>query len=861
MKKKILSVALLLLVILVGSNSAQAQVFTPKYLNISTNNTSLIFNAGEKVDLKVSLGSSNLPRDKAKIEYGIVREIKEGNVIQYEPISVSVVENIYTNSSIQDVKMEIPNSLNINSTSTYVFYARTYVTDDVDQENFLVSRQSFRIKGNNALPLTKIKYIDLLNSNGKRYSLTHGPSIYDLSKTKYKGVASSTSLEITFESNVDTTINPTIVFSKLRSDSKLDDFSPSSIVIKKGLNDVLIPLPVFNYEAGVYQGVLKLGNGIPDVAFQYIVSGEMVTFGQPKYNVDNNSKSLVFNIYGAPVDLDLDIKLNNLSTSTIDKMLSASALVYNTEFVLKDVKGREVYRTSESIDFSTSTHSLLIPSGVHNFAIVDIKTFNTDGKVIYEGTKDLNLPSDRDTTWTVVVLVILLLLALVSVIFIKNNYFRIIVLILAMALLFFGFRVVTADVWSVPDTFITSQNFTGDAEYYKYLTILHEGALIRFNTNIQTEAYDYNQNLNLVYNASFEVCNNTRNSLVTGLFLYHDGKLKASGGQNTMNGALEWYNGGNYISAPSYQHGNHTYTSRWIGVDLGNPEPGDTVVATYQIYNGKDANITYSIPLLNVTDKTVTESCVDGKVRQVTTIGKSPYTVVTVSDILTDTSCSDNVIDKATSTIDYVNNNVTVGGDYCGVSEVSVDQGLNSGSTNLCVSGFSSQNFTTSPSVTLMSPTVWSWKCEGVSKSSSCSAVCKSGLQYCSDTNTCSAVCSNGDACPSVAGIQTVNDPIYLSSCTAPKITADLKLNKPYANEITSKCSIRWSTNSNIDSKYTSCKLDGNDVSGNSSDYSVSVGTHTLTCIAKVVGEETTLSSDPVSAKLNCSRVPQSTEN
>ncbi len=897
MKKIFLSVVFLL-ALLISFNITQAQVFVPKYLDLKTTSATLpTFNSGDSVELKVTLDNSDLPPSKTTVEYGVVRQIIKGNMTEYEPISISTTEKAYSSPDSKIVKVSIPNILSVNSTSTYVFYAKTSVADDVDKENFVVSRQNFKIKGNDAEPLTKIKYINILQSNGERFALLHGPTIYDLSKTTYKGVASSTSIEITFESNTDTTLNPNITFSKLRSDVVVPDFKPASIVIKKGLNNVIIPLPTFGYDSGVYQGILKLNNkNIPDVNFQYIVAGEMVTFSQPEYSTVPDSQKLTFNIYGTPMDFDLDPVLNNISTSSIEKSLSSNGLVYNTEFILKNSIGKELYKSTVDVDFATSTYVLAIPSNIKGITQVSIKSVNKDGEVVYEGTKDLNIPQQsNNNTVTLVILAVLLILAIISSFVFKQKYLKLLILIVALIILFLGVRIVTAASWNVPESLLSSESYTGDAKYYKQLTVNHAGSLIRFNTNIQPEPYDTNQNIQLTYKSSFEACNNYPTQAMTNLALYNGSTLKVSSDVTDMVSAYTSYGGSNWVQAISYQDHNNTYTSNWITVNLGKPAVGDKVKAihkvtgAYGVGGAKDATVTYDIPLFNVTGETTSDKCVNGKINHVTTIGKEPYIIKIINTVATNEPCvgDSTATSTATTTTTGEGGEGDTGGGgnpgggganpVCNISSVGNDQSLNE-SLNLCTTngGKSITNTFSLLGPSSMYPVAsWNWKCKNTDGSFpaevSCSARCAGGLNYCSKTKTCTASC-DGDKCSTIPGDQKSDDPIYeFADCATPTLELAVKFDKPYADQATSKCSISWITTVNplalATEDYTKCYLDGNIQVPISGSRDILVGQHNLVCQTVVEGNDfstnknAVVSSSPITKNFKCSRVPVSGEN
>ena len=146
-----------------------------------------------------------------------------------------------------------------------------------------------------------------------------------------------------------------------------------------------------------------------------------------------------------------------------------------------------------------------------------------------------------------------------------------------------------------------------------------------------------------------------------------------------------------------------------------------------------------------------------------------------------------------------------------------------------------------------------------------CSARCKAGLNYCSDTGKCSTSCK-GDMCPYIDGIQSEDNPVYkIAKCVKPKLTMKLTFDKPYASETTSKCSVNWVPRSNLsDLSYTVCTLDGFGADNSVSEYPVTIGRHKLSCVTKVTDDENpsfSLSSDPYEINFKCDRVPNTTEN
>lgn len=503
MKKIFLSFVLSIFFVL--SSSINAQTYVPHYVDLITSTSSQILNAGDDIDIKISLDKSSLPAEKTNIEYGVVRRIVMGTMTSYEPISIFKIEKAYSSSRDINLKAKVPNVLKNNSSTTYALYAKITVIDNSDAENFIVSKQDFKIQANTNIPLTKVQYINFLHSNNRRYSIISGPTIYDLSKTNYKDVASSTALEIVIKSNVDTVLNPTITFKKLRSDVVIPDIKTSPIDVKKGTSTLaLIQMPTFNYEPGVYQGTIDFGNkNMIKVDFQYIVAGDSVTFGQPVYSkaTSTNNHVLDFNIFGTPIDLNLNPFLNNISTST-------TSLIYKTDFIVKDKNNKELYKITKDIDFSSTTYRLEIPSNIKNLIKVSIKTIDNNGRVVYEGTKDLNIP--KDNTLKSVMLATLFVLVFVLLLIFKRKYLRVILFVIALTILGFWVSIAKADVWRLPFYwYLDYNNFGGDQTYVANSDwVSNQGFIFQFNTDVRNERYYTNEDIKITYQAIHEFCYN-----------------------------------------------------------------------------------------------------------------------------------------------------------------------------------------------------------------------------------------------------------------------------------------------------------------------------------------------------------------
>jgi len=171
-------------------------------------------------------------------------------------------------------------------------------------------------------------------------------------------------------------------------------------------------------------------------------------------------------------------------------------------------------------------------------------------------------------------------------------------------------------------------------------------------------------------------------------------------------------------------------------------------------------------------------------------------------------------------------------------------------------------------SATNSSAKQWGWSCSGASSTvATCSVGCGVGLKYCSDKKICARSCDGEvslDKCPHIDGIQLADDPLFtVAACNPPELTMTAKLLNPYANEVTSKCSVDLVINSNAP-KYTVCTMDNKTIPSVTSKISAIVGQHKITCQAIIKGNGTppkVLRSEPITKSFRCSRVPVTIEN
>ncbi|MES2986033.1 MAG: hypothetical protein V4686_02815 [Patescibacteria group bacterium] len=443
---------------------ASPLIFLPEQVLFGTSAT---YSAGQ-VENMTFVDSTQSSGKRQNIEYGIAQTFTEGLITSYEIITTKEAD-ISGFDAIPGLTVEIPNVIASQGTSspkTYVAYIKFLEKNNQDNASFYASKE-FSITPNNT-PYTTVKNVNLLMSNGDRFFTIHGPSIYIPEEAAAdQNISSSTSLEITFESNVETVLNPKIIFTKLRSNSFKEEFVPAPITIKKGLNYIVIPLPVFGYEPGVYTGQMVIDSKTlkNTVDLQYIVSGESVTVGSPVLVTKDSKEHISFDIFSTPIDLDREADLVN--TSALPTASSTSTpVLYSTTIELLDKDKNVLSTITQDVDFMQERFSVEIP--VAKFKKLDIEythikvTSPRTGKVVYEGTKDFTYSSLPEINLYEIGFVVLYILFLIAVLFFafKRDLKKAIAFGVLIGILFISksaFGVVTQGLYPLDSTVVNKQ--------------------------------------------------------------------------------------------------------------------------------------------------------------------------------------------------------------------------------------------------------------------------------------------------------------------------------------------------------------------------------------------------------------------
>ncbi len=166
-----------------------------------------------------------------------------------------------------------------------------------------------------------------------------------------------------------------------------------------------------------------------------------------------------------------------------------------------------MHTVTKDVDFGAETFDLVIPGKVKNIAQVHIKTVNNNGEVLYEGNKFVEAYTKQWDVmlvlWATLTILLIVLIFFGIVKLTKNRSVAAIMIILSFATVSTVFASytntvtnVSASDWAVPRAapyMVTTGSVT-------YIT---DGIKLRFNKDIRSEIYRSNEDVKLVYRATY----------------------------------------------------------------------------------------------------------------------------------------------------------------------------------------------------------------------------------------------------------------------------------------------------------------------------------------------------------------------
>lgn len=581
---KFISLLTLISSLWIPISQASANTFVPDEIAVSTQPQTKsakgvpVFKAGTLLDIDI-MYSEKRALVQSKYEIGVAREIKRGYLTYYESMASFTVDAEQIKNAAE---LKVPNIAENIATSTFVAFVKLYTPDNPDAEKFFVT-DPFMIEMSDE-KFVSVQSVNLLQSNGKRFDLLAGPHIYDPAKESAVDLATSTNVEITFISNTDTTLRPTITFKKLRSNVFSEVVEVNPIEIKKGENYQTISLPTFDYEPGVYTGEMVFQSDLirSSVQFQYIVAGDAVTVGQVFPVITAKGTEVMYEIFGVPLDLER-------LTARGEKPEMSS--MYDVSLIYK--KGdKDVFSEVQKVDFSTSSFTSIVPPNIRVIDSVDIKVVSNNGATVYEGTKSILVAKKPVVSLPVLITIGALLVLLIVLLIIKHKKVAVPVAILCAGLSLIFVAKVSEAVWNPEGYLVAFDNSVFRTE------LASEYPRLYFNDDLSTKTFSLGENLNFMFKMTYLYCANTNLGIEAGFSTISLNQAISNKVEQDW-GAVEQTGIGNTRGHPVYRN-----TTAFVQASLGPITSKNTTlhaVVYHDIYAAnqfaKDGYSHYSIPL------------------------------------------------------------------------------------------------------------------------------------------------------------------------------------------------------------------------------------------------------------------------
>ncbi len=457
------------------------------------------YEGGSSYAVRINAIDDKRPGDNLRYDIGVSKQIIQGRITQFKVMSSVTVDASAVASQNYVYNLQIPNPLNQKPGDTYVAYIKSYYPNDPDSEHLVITKP-FSIKGNTK-PALALEGAALLMNTGQAVNLTAGPTIYKIAKSK--DYATSTSLVLALNTNTTFSVTPKITFTKLRSDNFKQEIVGDKIAIKAGGNSVIIPLPTFDYEPGVYMGKLALQpdniqvDTIKEIEFQYIVDGPFVTVGSLDF-ISQQDQNFVFNLqtFGNPTDRLTPGADTGSSTE------ASSTQVYKTEITFLDEKNEVLTIVSSTNDYSKSPYIFEVARGLLKKAVsAEIKVYDSDNKIFFQTSRNVLLPQPVRSIDQALYALVILLLGIGWYLISRKK--RILVLTVLLAVVF-ATSYVFAENWTPSP----NQSQFYDANHTVYLT---------FNKNYSTDSISCSEGVDVLVKLRVVTCTNTTDQVKLGM--------------------------------------------------------------------------------------------------------------------------------------------------------------------------------------------------------------------------------------------------------------------------------------------------------------------------------------------------------
>ncbi|MEN9604417.1 MAG: hypothetical protein RJB39_102 [Candidatus Parcubacteria bacterium] len=385
MKKTLIS-CLFLYTLFVTSSTVSAAVYYPKSVSLAAENSTYDGGVLEVVQISLKDKEVQVRPEKMKYDIGVARELKSGNLVQYQIINTNTTNYASLQNNKFLYQVQIPNIFD-QKNDTYVVYIKSYPEQNPDAEDFLVSK-SFTIKATTK-PTVLLEEATILTNTGEAFGLQVGPTLYK--NAKKASNATSAELVLSLNANKITDVQGTLSFTKLRSNAFLYSQDVKFTALARG-NVQTIALPTFDYAPGVYLGELHLtaadGVQLPEkIDFQYIIDGPIVTMGQVQF-IENSGPITEFEIpvFGKPHDIYTNGDVTTSASSTPE--------VYSTTFTFYDKNGNVLGQLVTELDYNKTSRQKLLVENLDwkRVSKMHVGVVDAAGGVIYSTDQDVFVP-------------------------------------------------------------------------------------------------------------------------------------------------------------------------------------------------------------------------------------------------------------------------------------------------------------------------------------------------------------------------------------------------------------------------------------------------------------------------------------
>jgi hypothetical protein len=335
-----------------------------------------------------------------------------------------------------------------------------------------------------------------------------GDKIFDLQQgpTLYENDQANLILKVKNTTGSDINLVPVMeIYNRSEAIDILDTLKIESFLIKAGdTYDMKVKLPNYDYTPRVYTGLLKLldlnGNDRAiDVAFRYIVAGQVVTINSVSAEKNDESLNVRINYSGTPYDV-LTQKVSATGTATISIKLS-------------DEDGKVIGTYNKIMNFNEGTQ-LEVPfiiKGEYKQVNAEVSVINGDKELANYNGIILNEVSegspDGINKYIPIVVIFIIIIVLIVIIFLIKRKMKNRNLPVLLTILFIGFLASSG----------TASAYTTIKEYTAWSYTQPPKVTINSPVPVTVDTYSPGEAFNFQGTASVAQCSNSNNKMYVSM--------------------------------------------------------------------------------------------------------------------------------------------------------------------------------------------------------------------------------------------------------------------------------------------------------------------------------------------------------